>query len=336
MASNSTPNKKPEDTPDNLAAINDIGKVFEEALIAAGIRTYAQLARFTPDELSAFLKDKANLSVSASRIDKNEWIGQAQVLASTKTNQHAISDKPVMHPETGKGDAARSEWNTQAEFMLVFESRPDSDGKPTWQTHIWKTRIRDVECDKEIVIDGVQPVAWTNWIIEHAQLADEVGFFPDILSERKERSREEEETPKSARGFEDALDMHEKHAASDRIWLTIQAVEVDEDLSLPAEKRTEAVAMVRFQVVEESEGAALCAGGNYQIEAFLVDLQENLFRSVARKRGELQDSTSEYSVQLPFAKPEVGRYAVEGEVSILLPIELSATLRSETFRVVSA
>lgn len=70
----------PADLPgDDFRRIAGIGAAIERRLHEAGIRTYADLAARTPEQLAASLSDVAGLSMA--RIVRQDWIGQASELA---------------------------------------------------------------------------------------------------------------------------------------------------------------------------------------------------------------------------------------------------------------
>lgn len=64
--------------PDDLTLIEGIGPAYAKALNAAGITTFAELAKQTPAKLAAKL---ANARVNAERIRSQNWIGQAKKLS---------------------------------------------------------------------------------------------------------------------------------------------------------------------------------------------------------------------------------------------------------------
>ena len=64
---------------DNFKRISGIGPGVEKRLYNAGIFTYAQLAALSSKDIAALVSDLAGLSIE--RIEKNDWIGQAQALA---------------------------------------------------------------------------------------------------------------------------------------------------------------------------------------------------------------------------------------------------------------
>lgn len=65
--------------PDDLTQITDIGPRFAEALAAAGITRFEQLAEQTPEALADLLAP--HISVRSQRIRSRNWIGQAATLA---------------------------------------------------------------------------------------------------------------------------------------------------------------------------------------------------------------------------------------------------------------
>jgi len=87
---------------DKLRLINGIGPAVEERLNRVGIFTFAQLATLSPADIAAAVAGLAGLS--AERIIKQDWVGQAQKLAAKSIQaeaqvdvvapiaEHAISD----------------------------------------------------------------------------------------------------------------------------------------------------------------------------------------------------------------------------------------------------
>jgi predicted flap endonuclease-1-like 5' DNA nuclease len=59
--------------PDDFEPIEGIGKVFEQRLYAAGIRTYRALADASPEQLAAIVKAQKPLQP-----DYRSWIAQAR------------------------------------------------------------------------------------------------------------------------------------------------------------------------------------------------------------------------------------------------------------------
>ena len=72
---------------DDLKLINGIGPAVERRLHGVGIYTYAQLAALSPADIAAAVADLAGLS--AERIIKQDWIGQARKLVSASISSEA-------------------------------------------------------------------------------------------------------------------------------------------------------------------------------------------------------------------------------------------------------
>ncbi|TIW09461.1 MAG: NADH-ubiquinone dehydrogenase, partial [Mesorhizobium sp.] len=66
--------------PADLKAISGIGPKLEEVLNGLGIWTYGQIAAWTPEEI-AWVDDYLSFK---GRIERDDWLGQAAVLAAAK------------------------------------------------------------------------------------------------------------------------------------------------------------------------------------------------------------------------------------------------------------
>lgn len=76
-----SPGMRPLDQSEYLGKIVGIGPVYEQTLFEAGIRTYAQLAALTVEELRAIIRPAA-----WQNIDFSQWIREAQALAAQQEN----------------------------------------------------------------------------------------------------------------------------------------------------------------------------------------------------------------------------------------------------------
>jgi predicted flap endonuclease-1-like 5' DNA nuclease len=66
---------------DDLSTIDGIGPKYAQGLVQLGVTSFKQLSQQDPDELAAQLK-KLGLRIIGDRIRSEDWIGQAQKLAS--------------------------------------------------------------------------------------------------------------------------------------------------------------------------------------------------------------------------------------------------------------
>jgi predicted flap endonuclease-1-like 5' DNA nuclease len=78
----------------NLKLIDGIGPDVENRLHRVGIFTFAQLANLSPADIAAAIAGLAGLS--AGRIVKQDWIGQARKLAMELTTTETHEDVDVI------------------------------------------------------------------------------------------------------------------------------------------------------------------------------------------------------------------------------------------------
>jgi hypothetical protein len=65
---------------DNFKLINGVGPAIAQRLQEAGVQTFAELAALSPGDIFVLVGDLAGMSVE--RIERQDWIGQAQALMS--------------------------------------------------------------------------------------------------------------------------------------------------------------------------------------------------------------------------------------------------------------
>ena len=92
MASKRSPTNRAAEPPrtDDLKLINGIGPAVEKRLNGVGIFTFTQLAALSPADVAAAVADLTGLS--AERIVKQDWIGQARKLAAKSMQADAQAD----------------------------------------------------------------------------------------------------------------------------------------------------------------------------------------------------------------------------------------------------
>src|SRR5205085_9362692 len=81
-----------ESARDDLKKIARIGQAYAKALYQIGIRRFADLAQYTPQELSQALLEQAGVRVKAEKIASEDWIGQARRLAQQAQGARALSE----------------------------------------------------------------------------------------------------------------------------------------------------------------------------------------------------------------------------------------------------
>ena len=136
---------------DDLKLINGIGPAVEKRLNGVGIFTFAQLAVLSSADISAAVADLSGLS--AERIIKQDWIGQARKLAAESAAsdaQHATT-LPI---ESEKGASPSMEYYQLATFTVEFLLDEHNNVHSTHALHIQSRREH----------------TWTGW--QKTQLVD--------------------------------------------------------------------------------------------------------------------------------------------------------------------
>ena len=120
---------------DNLKLIKGIGPTVEKRLFDDGIYTYAHLAAFLPGDIAAKLMGLPGMS--AKRIIREDWIGQASKLATKSTllevhqgfEPESVTPVPTehTHPETRMEDPQNLAMELASKEQAEFEALSDSD-----------------------------------------------------------------------------------------------------------------------------------------------------------------------------------------------------------------
>lgn len=148
---------------DDLKLINGIGPGVEKRLHGVGVFTYARLATLSPADIAAAVADLTGLS--AERIIKQDWIGQARTLAEesmpdeaqweiVKTADDEQNDRHLA--TIVEKDAAPSEDYRHHSAIFTLECLLDAN-KRVYQTHIVHVQSGREHC-------------WMGW--QSAQLED--------------------------------------------------------------------------------------------------------------------------------------------------------------------
>ncbi len=298
------------DLQDNLETIIGISPRVAEALSYIGIHRLADLAESTPGELFKALK---GMGILRKYIEIENWIGQAkQKLAERKIDASSSSqaDTTAM-PNTQASGNQLDDWNLQAEFALYFENRASGQGEETWQTRVWKTRVRDRECDKEITFVGIEPHLWVNWILQQADLPVDVGS--DLIVP---------ETPVSP-----------TTVIPNPAQVSILDVEV-EPKSLPDVRNKTLMTSIQFTVSGVNTETLMAENTPYQILMLIVDQNRGLTKLIASEQGLFQPEQSVYTHRLEFPIPDLGRYELQTIVLIQSQTDLMAIYRGPNISVI--
>lgn len=79
------------DEKDDLSKIDGIGPFLEKKLNQAGVYTYDQISRWTSEDIKRITQE---IQFFEGRIEKDNWVGQAQVLKSSGSGEEKRADQP--------------------------------------------------------------------------------------------------------------------------------------------------------------------------------------------------------------------------------------------------
>ena len=123
---------EPSET-DDLKLINGIGPAVEKRLHGVGIFTFAQLAVLPSADIAAAVADLSGLS--AERITKQDWIGQARKLAAESATSEA-QKATTLQIESEKGASPSMEHYQLATFTVEFLLDEHNNVRSTHALHV--------------------------------------------------------------------------------------------------------------------------------------------------------------------------------------------------------
>lgn len=130
---------------DDLELIEGVEPWIAELLRRSGVDDVRALADLSAEALATALLRQAAVELTAERIERENWVGQAGRLGE--------------RDEGADGVDARQAGG----FSLFFDVVRDERGEKTWQT-----RIYHEESGQEVVLPGIESGAWAAWILSHA------------------------------------------------------------------------------------------------------------------------------------------------------------------------
>ncbi len=281
---------------DNLTEINGIGPKFAEALFHIGIVSYAQLAQHTAVSLSQLLIEEAGLKVSAERINRNNWLGQARQLAGSPEHHTGITDQPKSESDTELAKSAA--WRQHAGFSLFFDYEEDSQGKHNLQTRIRQTHVYHDESGEQVELAGWEPDKWAGWIVQKAQLPVKV-----------------------AQGTAPALSEAQELLEWPEARLEILHVEVSEmapSMALP-EKHLCAEVHFKLSGLDMSRLVAQAEARSLRLDVQAIDLETGKTDVIESSKLLLEDNVYEYVGRLELPLPKIGNYQLHHDLSLNLP-----------------
>ncbi len=295
------------DTSDNLEEIEGIGSGYAKALHKIGIHRFSDLAQYvTANQLRQALLTQAGMDVPLRKMEKNDWIGQAQALAARQTT----NPYQPLHVEEGEVAATspvppdKQIGHRYIGFSVFFEGITDENGEPAWQTRAYHD-----ESGEEVHFTGIEASSWANWILDRAGLRMIAEALPKAsdapLDRVPEASADSEPQAKLVLTVEETR-------------IEIVAVEVSEigpSISVP---KKQIQAQIRFKISGPEAEKLVAQNIPFRLEVYIVDTESGALSMVTSERVDLQCQVFAYTCRQQFPIPEVGRYRLYC-IALLLP-----------------
>jgi len=292
------------ESTDDLKVIKSLDANAVKALHKAGIHRFADLSRYSAEELSNVLRTKAAADYPPAVIRSKNWIKQAKMLVGRSEEAAAEKKLGDKGAENHGRKALQKKWRNHAEFSVFFDSMTNSGDERKWQT-----RIYHAQTGKEKVFQGYDPSGWTAWMARQADLRVEA----EALSSGTERTPSVEVIK------------------SDEIQFRIAAFDISE---IQRDFKNRLVASVGFTVSGPRAGDLTEACVPYRLEIELVDLEQKTSQTVACSRGRLEAEKADYNRRYEFDMPKAGLYQMHCLVVLLPPAEMVAYRIIPNIRVV--
>lgn len=139
---------------DNFKRISSISRTIESQLHDAGVRTFAKLASLSPEEIVELVGELPG--ITAERIIRQDWIGQARLLASKQAREK--SEDESSDPES-RGLADREGLTSFVVELLLDEER-----------QVKRTKVMQVITGQEDIWDGWQEKRLVDFFVQHAAM----------------------------------------------------------------------------------------------------------------------------------------------------------------------
>ena len=312
---------EPSDDATDLQQVKGIGRKTVQALRDCGIHHCADLASFTPERLADLLKTRIP-SISSKRIERENWLGQARMLAQGQAEfelaQMEADETPALSAEDQREGPIPSHhkglgWRELADFFVSFGFEIDADGAE----HL-KTKAHHSQSDTSETWDGIVSEELIAWMMDQAHLPLPPETEPQ---ERREPATQPSAPPASGMPQYDAR-------------IEVAGVDV---LTIPTpldRQKVKLAAEVHFRLSGSAARELASARGPFRVELYTVDLGTGASKSVASAMGQLQPKILDYASRQEFPVPRLGRYELQAVVRLLPPGDGMACHRGPTISVV--
>lgn len=281
------------DSKDNLQKIKGIGESLSRALSELGIRSYAELARYSPERLEELLKDKVP-PIALKRVPPKEWIKQARQLAGLNSAEPNNAEKTVSSAsfETSllseKKFISRQDWREIADFFVSFGYEVGDDG----EKHL-KTRVHHSQEDQPMQWDGIASEELLEWMLNKANL------HSSTRPETIEGDREEAQPMPQEDENVLQLGLHNVWVSEVKVPISIGRKGETARLRLESDLVLSGLDYVSYPLDQPLE----CA-----IDVILIDTETNQSNLVGTLSRHISSNVEFHHVQHDFPIPPVGRY----------------------------
>ena len=305
----------------NLIQITGIARKTAEALYEIGIHSYPGLIEYvsqhTAEEISAALRAHG-VNRSPGLIDTETWITDAEAL-SRKENAASRPPEAEVEPEKPTEPAAgRGSREHHAVFTVSFDIVKDEDGELVLYTTVYDER----NAGKEKVFRGSDTSPWVNWILERANLP--LGVEP--ITPQVEVSGEPPPT-----AIEAAPPPIPEELPDFQLEISdVKISEIEPTRAFPERRHK---TKIDFKL--SGPGAETVASQPllFRTEIYAIDVDSGYPVQVGSREDPLEPHVFEYSYQIEFRMPGVGRYEFHSVIRSLPSGKLRAYLRGPTIRI---
>lgn len=298
----------PSVAQDDLRTIKGIGSKTAEAFYASGFRRFTDLAESSPEVLAQALFTGGGLKISPERIAASGWIELAREAAQQQNSEVISATTAGQVIDTLSHN---KEWPEHACFFLFFDYKVDENGKESWQTRIWRTRVYHHKTGEEKIIPDIEPHLWVPWIIEQAHLPlDSETVFS---------------APNAPKTSEPEMASPTK--------LTILDVQVAAQ-EQPESKAKKLSAEIHFVLAQSYAEFAIPESTPYQILLLLINQERHQTNLITSEHGLFYPDEPVHIHRLEFPIPDLGRYTLQTFVVVRAETEYVALYRGPTINVI--
>lgn len=306
---------RPSGDKDDFQQIKGIGEKTALALYALDIYRYADLAKFTPESLVKLLQGKVR--ISPQRIEQDDWIGQAKMLARGQEGEagdpHSKTDESLAeNHQQYPMRKSEENWRELGDFFVSFGYAVDRGGDERFQT-----RAHFSQADEFKKWDGLAPDELLAWMLDQAGLSP----MKDIEAQAEVGAPVGTETT-----FEDEVFLDLSN-----LWIS----EVKEKISINNQVHMPMLRAACGLSISGRDATELTYDRfRFVVEFYLMDYQTHRSQLVASYADQLTPNQLAYDIEQDFPTPTIGEYRLFLIAKLLLPNTPPAHLQGPVIRAV--